>query len=86
MSANESNLQKLINKNSVDLSIDISKLSDYGIDHIRHEEIQFKDELGRGGFGTVYRALVRDNWIAVKVLNSKLDDKSVREFIKEIES
>ena len=79
-------MQNLINKNSENLSIDISKLEDYGIDNIKYDEIQFRDELGRGGFGTVYRALVRDNWIAVKVLNSTVDDKTVREFIKEIES
>lgn len=79
-------MQILINKNSENLTIDISKLADYGIDHIKHKELIFRDELGRGGFGTVYRASLRDNWVAVKVLNAKLEDKTVREFIKEIES
>ncbi|CAG9323139.1 unnamed protein product [Blepharisma stoltei] len=60
---------------------------DLGVDIINYQEIKMREELGKGGYGKVYRAYFRDSEVAVKIVNSeKIDAKVVEDFIKEIQS
>jgi hypothetical protein len=51
---------------------------------IGHSELRLLNEVGRGGFGKVMKAIYRETVVAVKVLNLPDEDQQTVEFQKEI--
>lgn len=60
---------------------------DLGVDVINFKDLKMREELGKGGYGKVYRAYFRDSECAVKIVNAEtINEKVVKDFIKEIQS
>ena len=51
---------------------------------IGEEEIEFKERIGKGTYGEVYKGIVRGKYVAVKVLKGQFDQRTIEEFKHEV--
>ena len=67
-------------------SMEVENLTDFGVEIIKLEELYLREQLGRGGYGHVYRGYYRSGEVAVKILTeNRVNERIVSEFIKEIQ-
>ncbi|OMJ68514.1 hypothetical protein SteCoe_34007 [Stentor coeruleus] len=79
-------IQTMISEIILKTPSDTISLLDFGVEMMKYEELRFRELLGHGAYGKVYRGYFRDSEVAIKVINTdKVDDRLAKEFIKEIE-
>lgn len=73
----------LLRNNSLDID---EMLNDFGVELVSANDMIFREELGKGGYGVVYRGYFRDSEVAIKVVKYEgITEKVVKDFLKEIQ-
>lgn len=75
---------RMITKSTLHQSEDFTKLRCFAYKELVEATDSFKEELGRGHFGVVYKGMVANSPVAVKKLMNSLMEDSEREFQTEV--